>query len=480
MDAGTSLVKVVAFDDEGTELAIARRRTTVLRPRPGHSEQDMAGVWNAVCEAVREVAVGCAEPVEVLAVTGQGDGCWLVDAAGEPTGPAILWNDGRAAGIVEAWRADGVLDAAYAISGNLGFSGLPHAILTWLRRHDPDRVQRSAAALTCTGWIFSRLTGVVGIDPSEASNPFFDIRAADYSPELLDLFGLPWARDLRPPVRGGGDRVAPLTAVGLGLPAGLPVVMAPFDIAAAMLGLGATTQGELGVVLGTTLCTGGFVDEPPDPATPSGMTLAGVLPGRLMRALPSLAGTEVIDWAVRLLRLDGVEELSELVLAAPDGVAVPVFLPYLSPAGERVPFLDSAARGALLGIDLEHGPADIARAVLAGLTLLIRDCAAALGDPPALLRVGGGGARSDVWCQLLADYCGAPVLRTVDREVGAKGALIVARLATGTVADPAAAVEALVTADREFAPRPLGALPSYERFLAAREAVSATWRPVLP
>jgi len=88
IDAGTSLVKAVAFDADGTELAIARHPMVVRHPAPAWSEQDMPSVWDAVVAAAAEVARQCAEPVDLISVTGQGDGCWLVDSAGEPTGPA--------------------------------------------------------------------------------------------------------------------------------------------------------------------------------------------------------------------------------------------------------------------------------------------------------------------------------------------------------------------------------------------------------
>ena len=96
IDAGTSVVKAVAFDDEGEEVAIARHSVPVMRVRPGWSEQDMQAVWQAVVQTTREVAARVEDEVHFLAITAQGDGCWLIDSSGAPTGPAILWNDGRA------------------------------------------------------------------------------------------------------------------------------------------------------------------------------------------------------------------------------------------------------------------------------------------------------------------------------------------------------------------------------------------------
>src|SRR5260370_27065062 len=104
VDVGTSVIKTVAFDDRGMEIAVARQETEVLRPAPGFSEQDMYSVWNAAASTVRTVVHQLADPVRLISLTAQGDGCWLVDADGHPTGPAILWNDAPVAAIVDRSR----------------------------------------------------------------------------------------------------------------------------------------------------------------------------------------------------------------------------------------------------------------------------------------------------------------------------------------------------------------------------------------
>ncbi|NUP79268.1 MAG: carbohydrate kinase [Nonomuraea sp.] len=425
VDAGTTVIKAVSYDAAGAETAVARRETRVSRPAPGHAEQDMDAVWDAVVHAVREVAAG--EPVDFVAVTAQGDGCWLVDRHGDPTGPAILWNDGRAAALVDTWTRSGLAASAFAVNGSSAASGLPHAILTWLREHDPERLDRSAAMLTCGGWIFSRLTGEVVADESDASAPFMDLRARAYSPDLLALFGMEWAERLLPPIRS--CHVAGLTSDALGLPLGTPVVMAPYDIVTTALGAGAVRPGQACGILGTTLCTEVFVGSPGLDGEPTGITIAA--PGGYLRAFPTFAGTEVVQWTCRLLGLGDPAELGELALLSEPGAGGLAFLPYLSPAGERAPFSDPLARGALLGLSFEHGREHVARAALEGLTMVIRDCLAATGAAPTELRVCGGGSASAAWLGLIADVTGLPVRRPADAEVGARGAYLVGLAATG-------------------------------------------------
>ncbi|KAB8193573.1 carbohydrate kinase [Nonomuraea phyllanthi] len=476
VDAGTTVIKAVAYDDEGAEAFVARRETTVLRPAPGHAEQDMDAVWDAVAATVREVAARTGE-VDLVAVTAQGDGCWLVDAEGEPTGPAILWNDARAAATVDAWTRSGTAAEAFRLNGSSAASGLPHAILTWLVANDPDRLDRSAALLTCGGWIFSRMTGELVADESDASAPFMDLRERAYSPALMSLFGLEQAERLLPPIRPCPVAgLASGAARALGLRAGIPVVMAPYDIAATALGAGAVTAEQACAILGTTLCTEVIVDSPALDGDPTGITIA--LPGGYLRAFPTFAGTEVVQWTCRLLGLRGPDELGELAGRSGPGAGGLAFLPYLSPAGERAPFSDPLARGALLGLSFEHGREDVARAALEGLTMVIKDCLAATGAAPTELRVCGGGSNSVTWLGLIADITGLPVRRSADAEVGARGAYLVGLAATGAAPSIAAAADRHVRLRDAVEPDP-ARQAAYARlfgdFLTLRGTNAASW-----
>ncbi|MGI5273947.1 FGGY family carbohydrate kinase [Nonomuraea sp. CA-218870] len=475
VDAGTTVIKAVGYDGDGAETAVSRRPTVVSRPAPGHAEQDMGAVWDAVAATVREVAAALGEPVDFVAVTAQGDGCWLVDAAGEPTGPAILWNDGRAAAIVDGWIRSGQAERAFRVNGSSAATGLPHAILSWLMRHDPDRLDRSTANLTCGGWIFAKLTGEIAAEESDASAPFMDLRARRYAPELVELFGLDPAGRLLPEIRDDARRTAGLSKPAadlLGLPEGTPVVMAPYDIVTTALGAGAVSPGQACGILGTTLCVETLVERPDLDGDPIGITIAA--PGGYLRAFPTFTGTEVIQWACRLLGLDRPGELGELAARSEPGARGLAFLPYLSPAGERLPFSDPLARGSFLGMSVEHGREQVARAVLEGLTLVVQDCLAATRAAPRELRVCGGGSASALWLRLIAAVTGLPVLRPVDAEVGARGAFLVGLAATGasTIQDAAARHVRLGDA---VEPEPGPYADAYRNFLTLRDQAARSW-----
>lgn len=485
VDAGTTVIKAVGYDGSGAEVSVVRHPTALDHRHPGWSEQDMTEVWHAVVHTVRVVAGELAGPVDHVAITAQGDGCWLVDDDGRPTGPAILWNDGRASAIVGQWRAAGVLDTAFRTNGSLGFAGLPHAILTWLQRHDPGRLARSATALTCGGWLFGQFTGRIGVDSSDAAAPFGDLAKGGYSSELLERYGMPWVGRLLPEVLDGPRRVAELSrrAAGeTGLPAGTPVVLAPYDIAATAIGAGAVRPGQACAILGTTLCTEVVVERPDLTGPPTGLTVP-LGTGAHLRAFPTLAGGQVIDWAYRMLGLDDTGELGELAMGSPPGANGLCVLPYLSPSGERAPFLDERARGWLTGLTFEHTRADLARAVFEGLTMVIRDCLDASGVTPEELRLCGGGAASDPWCQLIADVTGVPTARSSDRETGARGAMLMAVAATGRAPDLAGAADLFPRPRDSFRPDPdrrAGYDRLYQRFRALREVARDTWRDPRP
>jgi sugar (pentulose or hexulose) kinase len=301
---------------------------------------------------------------------------------------------------------------------------------------------------------------------------------------LLKLFDLEWARRLLPDVRDMGSRVGALSAVAAGelrLPAGLPVVMAPYDIASTAIGVGVTAPGQACSILGTTLCTEVMTDRVDTDGRPSGFTIAMGVGSRYLRAYPTLAGTEVIGWMLGLLGLTDPAEIGALADKAPAGAGGIVFLPYLSPAGERAPFLDPNARGMFLGLTLEHHREHLALAAMEGLSHVVRDCLEAAPAVPSELRLCGGGANSDFWCQLIADVTGVPTLRTQDTELGAKGALITGLVATGVEPDVDAAAARLVALRDRFEPRAdrhelyTGC---FQQFLELREICTPAWRRI--
>ena len=335
VDVGTSRVKAVRFDDGWAEVDSAGESTVVLSSPDGRREQDMEQVWEAVARVVTEVVSRCPDQVELVAVTAQGDGTWLIDAEGRPVGEALLWNDNRAARLIDRWQLDGVLEEAFRTSGSLGAPGLANAQLRWLREHEPRRLESATTLLSCGSWVYHRLTGERVLERSDAANPFCDARTWEYDDGLLELFDLSDLAGLLPPVVSGSEAVAPLradVAERLGLPAATPVALASYDVVTSAVGSGVGRAGTAMAVLGTTLCVGVAGEDPLLDRTASGMTLPSGTDGRWLVAFATLTGTEALDWAARTLGLADAGSVARLA-ATSTRTDLPLFLPYLSPAG---------------------------------------------------------------------------------------------------------------------------------------------------
>lgn len=425
------MIKAVGYDHDGNEVVVVREPTVVLHHRPGWAEQDMTAVWQSVASAVSQVASQLDGPIDFIATTAQGDGVWLIDKDGNPTASAILWSDARGASVLDGWMQSGVLDKAFPINGSLSFAGSSNAILSWMNENQPSLLARSHRALTCGGWIFHQMTGIAAADMSDAAVPFMDIRTSNYSKDLLNLYDLDHLSRLLPTVLDESNRVGFLRTNQLGVPVGTPVVMAPYDIVCAAIGSGVVHPGQACTILGTTICTEMVTDGIDLDDKPVGLTIPLGHDNLFLRSFPTQSGGEILSWACRLLGLADPGQLSDLAAGSPPGAGGLTFLPYLSPAGERAPFLDPLVRGALLGLTTSHTRSDIARAVFEGLCFSVRDCLAASQSVITELRLCGGGAASDFWAQLIADVVDQPVSRSADNEIGARGAYLVGLTSTG-------------------------------------------------
>lgn len=472
IDLGTSVAKLALFTECGELAATASRALPLRHPAPGHVEQDAEGIVAAIRDLTYEV---CPDPGEValVAVTGQGDGCWLTDPYGRSVRPAISWLDARAAGILADWDRAGIAEALFLINGNTLFPGAQAPLLYWLDEHEPASLDRATTAAYCKDMVFQRLTGVRATDASDASLPFGD-HAGGYATEALDLCGLTHRAGLLAPV------VAPLPlgtvhaagAADTGLPAGIPVADGPFDLPACAAGGGVREVGDGLLTLGTTLACQVLTDSVDTTGTPAGMHLATGLPGRWLRAMPAMVGTASLDWTLSLVGLTHAD-LDGVLRSTPPGAHGVEMLPYLAPSGERAPFVDPAARGQFAGISLTTTREDLVRALCEGLAFAARQCLEAAGLDGRLV-VCGGGTRSLPWLEVFASVLARP-LELAGAEVGARGAVLSGLAATGAAPDP----DTWTAPARVVDPDPAAARhyeQAYQRYLAHQSAARTLWR----
>ncbi|MFO1055971.1 MAG: FGGY-family carbohydrate kinase [Dongiaceae bacterium] len=462
LDSGTSVVKALAFTLDGRQVGVAARPNRYETLPGGAVEQDPDATWRDAAAVLAELA-GAVDDLPrraaALAVTGQGAGTWLIDAAGRPAAPAWLWLDSRAAGIVAEAEASGARAAIYRHTG-CGLNPCNQSSqLAWLERHRRAVLDRTATAFHCKDWLYFNLTGVRATDVTEGTFTFGDFRSRSYAPAILEALGIGHRRGLLPPMLDGSrhtDALSAAAAALTGLPAGLPVSLCCVDVVCTAIGAGLSEPGRpVGCsILGSTgmhmRYAGTAADVTLAPA-PTGYTMPLPIPGALAQMQSNMAATLNIDWIVGLAceaaallgakveRRAALAALDARVLEARPGAAL--YHPYIHEAGERGPFVDATARAQLTGLSARAGFLDLVRAVYEGLALAARDCYGAMGHVPSEIRVAGGAARSRAMKLLLASAMGVPVRESVREEAGAAGAAMMAAVAVGAAPDMAAAAE---------------------------------------
>ena len=475
IDVGTSGARAAAFDLAGDRFAELRRPYSTRTPHPLWSEQS-AEEWvssslAALAELVRRL--GPRRRVRAISLTGQCPSVALVDARGRPVGPGLTYRDNRAQDeAVEIRERFGDM-AIHDRTGHLPAAFHIAPKLLWIRRHEPERWAAARLALQPRDLVVLALTGEAVTDGSHAAATLVhDLRGRCWDPELLDGLGLP--ASLFPRLARSEEVVGTLrrvVATRVGLPASTPVVLGGADSQACAFGAGVVEAGPVSEMAGSSTCLNAVVARPLDVlavthyphviadafTTETGINTTGSavawIAGRLYGGRTGRAGAA--DYA----RLD------REVASAPAGAGGLLFLPVLAD-GERT---DASLRGALTGLSLRHGRAEIARSVMEGVAYAIRAQLALLrdgGQPVTELRVSGGDARIATWNRIKADATGLPV-RTVPGDAAVTGVAMLAGIGAGIYRDAAAAIDACVHPDESLEPD--------GRTTAAHEAGFAGW-----
>jgi erythritol kinase len=457
LDSGTSVVKALAFETDGTLIAAASRPNLYDILPGGGAEQDMERSFDDAVAVLLELTQQVAgREIAALAVTGQGDGTWLVDAEDQPVGPGWLWLDARGAPFVEELTASGAAQAAFAYTGS-GLAACQQVPqLLWMQRHRPDLLARATTSLHPKDFLYLRLTGTRATSPDEGSFTFGDFRLREYRDEVLAALGVRPFRRLLPPMVDGTRVAHPLTgpaAARAGLPPGLPVVLGHVDVVCCALGAGIYgADGDTGLtIVGSTGMHLRLVPDlahvAPSPAQ-TGYCMAFPVPGHTLQAQTNMASTLNIDWVASLMieaaalagaglsRAAALDAINAGVAAARPGAIL--YHPYISTAGERGPFTDATARASILGLDQNVRLMDLARGVYEGLAFAARDCFAAIGGAPGSILITGGAARSRVLRDILAAVLDRPVRAAAQAEAGAAGAAMMAAVQAGIFPDMAA------------------------------------------
>jgi xylulokinase len=429
VDCSTTAAKAVVTDADGRVLASAASPLETSSPQAGFHEQDAESWFDATAAAVREAVA--ATPVDdrariaAIAVTHQRETFALLGDDARPLRPAILWMDTRAHEQIARLGRRPLPDgrSVHETSGKPPDTTPALYKLAWLAEHEPDAVARASHVADVQAYLALRLTGRLATSHASADTlGLFDLAKLDWSPALVSLAGL--RADQLPELVAGGELIGellPSVADRLGLPAPLPLIAGIGDGQSAGLALGMAEPQVAYLNLGTSMVCGLQVDD--YLTSPAFRTLAGPRPGTFVLETLVNAAAYVASWAARFAGSD-VAAMEAAAAAVPAGAEGLLVLPYWNAA--QTPYWDPLARGAVVGWHGRHTPAHLYRAVLEGVALELRlqleALEAALGAPVQELRAVGGGARSALWTQIVADVTGRTVRVCSDGEVSAAGA----------------------------------------------------------
>ena len=461
IDCSTTAAKAVVWDRTGRAVAVGRRGYGLSHVRSGWVEQHAPDWWTATSEALAEaVAKVGAGRIAGIAITHQRETFVCLDQAGEPIRPAITWMDVRATAEVDAFGTAEV----HRLTGKPPNPTPAWYKLLWLRKHEPETIARTAHVVDVAGYLVQKLTGEWATSWS-CADPLglVDLQRFDYDDGLLEMAGLTRdkvSRLLPPGAIAGGLR--PELAARLGLPAGLPVVVGAGDGQSAGLGCNVTRPGRAYLNLGTGTVSGVHADRYSHET--AYRTMGGPVPGSYILETFIGGGTQNVVWFAEQIGLPaGLADvkgksteqlLEEAASAVPQGAGGLLCLPYWT--GAMTPYWDGHARGAFVGLSGLHGKSHMYRAVLEGIALeqrlLVTGVETATGQPIDEILMLGGGSRSPLWCQIIADVLGRSVRLVREQESTALGAGIHAAAALGLHPDLRAAADAMTGIEKAYDP----------------------------
>jgi len=461
IDVGTTGVKTLVIDEAGHVLGSAVSEYPMYTPRPQWAEQDPEDWWQATILSIRQaLQVSAIEPESIVGVglTGQMHGMVMLDAQGQVLRRCIMWNDQRTAAQCE-WIMNLIgRERFLELTLNPALPGFTAPKIIWTRENEPDVYARAAKVLLPKDYIRYRLTGVYATEVSDASGTvLLDVSQRKWSTPVLQQLNIPaeWMPTCveSPEITG---KIMPQVADMTGLPAGLPVVGGGGDQAASGVGSGIVQPGLVSVTMGTSGVVFAYTEQPtrdpegrlhtfchavPDKWHVMGVTLSAGGSFRWLRDTLGLAEKNV----AALSGVDPYEILTAEASRVQAGCEGLLFLPYLT--GERTPYADPNARGAFFGLTLRHDKRHMVRSVLEGVAYSLRDSIELfrdLGVPIQQVRAAGGGARSLVWRQILADVFGAELVTINVADSTAYGSALLAGGGVGIYRDVPEACNATI------------------------------------
>ncbi len=452
IDVSTTATKALLINGHGEVIAVVAEEYGFDTPQPLWSEQDPALWWHGAVQSIRKVVAQAGVDVTAIqgiGLTGQMHGLVLLDEQGAVLRPSILWNDQRTAAQCDEIRVRLGKARLIELTGNDALTGFTAPKILWVREHEPEIYRRARHILLPKDYVRFMLTGQYAMDKADGAGTLLvDLHSRNWSSDVLTALEIP--ADWLPPLYEGPAITGVLSAdaaAATGLRAGIPVMAGGGDQAAQAVGVGAVTEGIVALTLGTSGVVFASVDKPFFEPQGRLHAFCHAVPNRwhLMGVMLSAAGS--LRWYRDTLAPGAnYDQLLAPAADVPAGCEGLLFLPYLT--GERTPHPDPLARGAFIGLTVRHTQAHMTRAVLEGVGFGLRDSFELMKgvglSAIRQVRISGGGARSPLWRQILADLLDSELVTVNTTEGAAYGAALLAGVGAGVWPDVDSACNAVI------------------------------------
>ncbi|WP_341487615.1 FGGY family carbohydrate kinase [Pararhizobium sp. A13] len=434
IDASTTAIKAIAMRRDGTEVAQTRATYPLSSPAPGHFEQDAEHWWTALLDALSAITrIVAPSRFAGLSIAHQRESFTLIDAAGKPLIPAILWLDERARPQVARLSQELGRDAIREWSGKPPDPTPALYALAWLNEHRAHLLRSADAIVDVHAFLVHRLTGEL-VTSTASADPLgiFSPATGDWHTDLVKAAGL--TEKQLPRLVAPGELCGTLTseiARSTGLPEGLPIFAGAGDGQAAGLGMGVTESGKAYLSLGSGVVSGMFSNR--YVTSDAYRTLTAPIPSSFMLETVLRSGMQLADWTVRTLNAGSAAELEVLAKTLAPGAEGMMVLPYW--AGVMNPYWDETARGVIIGAALHHKPAHIFRATLEGIAFEQAIATAAMEESCGVRATGfmtaGGGTNCRLLLDIMATVLDRPLSVSPVNEAAALGGGMLAATGAG-------------------------------------------------
>jgi len=489
IDIGTGGTRALIIDAKGVVVASATQdHQPFASPQIGWAEQNPEDWWRACGIAVRKALANGnlrGEQIACVGLSGQMHGAVLLDGQNRVVRPALIWCDVRTEKQSQELTAKIGAEKLINLTCNPALTNFTLTKCLWVRENEPENWSRVRSLMLPKDYVRLQLTGERATDVADASGTLLlDVAHRRWSKEMLQLVQMD--ESLLPALYESSDicgQVSEAGAAATGLQKGTPVVAGAGDQAAGSTGIGVNAPGAVSATIGTSGVVLAATDHPA--LDPGGRlhTFCHAAPGRwLVMGVTQAAGLSLRWFRDQFGSTNGSVESYESLVAeaakAPAGCDGLLWAPYLM--GERTPYLDPEARGMLVGLTASHTRAHLIRAILEGVAFSLQDTFTIFREikvPVKTIRLGGGGARSQLWRQIQADIYGGAVETVAVEEGAAYGAAILAAVGVKVWPSVDAACQAVVRVagktkpSSEDSPTMQKAYSAYRRMYPAMKSV---------